>query len=107
MRERMTESKMNFKELLEYVNLNYNQTIRLDDLSSQFYISPTYICDLFRKHTDRTLTEYILDLRMTEASAMLKGTDMLVSQIASKVGYNDYYYFSRLFKILWNISYRI
>lgn len=103
-KNRQESANENFKELLEYVNLNYNQTIRLDDLSSQFYISPTYICDLFRKHTDRTLTEYILDLRMTEASAMLKGTDMLVSQIASKVGYNDYYYFSRLFKKYYGIS---
>lgn len=94
----------NFKNLLNYVNTNYNQIIYLSDLSKKFYLNSTYICDLFKKVTKMTFTEYLTQLRMEKACEFLNNTEISISEIAEKVGYKDYYHFSRTFKKAYGIT---
>ena len=42
--------------------------------------------------------EYIIELRLQFAKNMLSGTNMSIKQISEHIGYNDPYFFSRLFK---------
>lgn len=88
----------NFKELLEYVNAHYEDELQLKELANKFFINFTYCCDLFRKITNTTFTEYVTRLRMKKAEHLLKESNMTISEICEKVGYKDYYYFNKVFK---------
>lgn len=103
--ENITQEGINqsFKELLLYVNSNYQNDLKLGGLSDKFHINLTYICDLFKKVTYKTFSSYITELRMNRACDLLKSTELLVSQIAESVGY-DTYYFNILFKKIYNTT---
>ncbi len=87
-----------FRELVEFIDLNYQQKHTLDSLSKRFNINPNYICNLFAKNYNSTLTRYITKKRMENALYLMKNTKMAYKQIAIECGYNDYYYFCKMFK---------
>ena len=92
-----------FDELVEYISGHFDEKHTLDSLSKQFNISPNYICNLFSKHYDSTLTIFLTSIRMREASKLLKETDTPLKDIAVRCGYQDYFYFSRMFKSYFGI----
>jgi two-component system, response regulator YesN len=92
------EANKNFEELLEYINLNFNQRLYLKELAHKFYINSTYCCDLFKKVTGSTFSEYITSMRMKKARELLEKGDNTIEQICEEVGYIDYYYFNTIFK---------
>lgn len=87
-----------FGDLLAYLQENYHQKHSLESLGKQFSLSPNYICTLFSKHCDTTLTHYITALRMEVAKKELEKGQQPLKAIASQCGYNDYRYFNRVFK---------
>ena len=52
----------------------------------------------FRKKTGQSVLQFITFERLNGAKALLLESDLSVSEIALSVGYNDYSYFTRLFK---------
>jgi two-component system, response regulator YesN len=88
----------NFMELLEYVDDHFNQELKLNHLANQFFLHHTYVCELFKKVTNNTFSEYVTHLRMKKASELLKYKDLAISDVSQKVGFKDYYYFSKVFK---------
>ena len=64
----------------------------LENLSSSRYIT------VFKKQMGKPPNEYIIELRLQFAKNMLSGTNMSIKQISEHIGYNDPYFFSRLFK---------
>ena len=92
-----------FNELVAYLTENYEKKHTLDSLSKRFNISPNYICNLFSKHYDSTLTMFLTTIRMGEAARRLKETDEPLKSIAASCGYQDYFYFSRIFKMYFGI----
>lgn len=61
-------------------------------------MSPSYLRHLFREQTGKTLTEYITELRISEAKKLLRSTDDSILSIALAVGFNDQSYFSKVFQ---------
>lgn len=88
----------NFKELLEYVEQNYQKDLYLKELAEQFYLSSVYICKLFNQVLGVSFSKYVMNLRMNRACELLRDTSDTIAVIAEKVGYNDYFYFIKLFK---------
>ncbi len=87
-----------FDELVHYVSDNFIKKHTLSDLSSQFNLSEKYICSLFSKHYHSTLTMFLTNIRMNEATKMILTTDKALKEIAASCGYSDYFYFCRIFK---------
>ncbi|WP_409968707.1 helix-turn-helix domain-containing protein [Bengtsoniella intestinalis] len=87
-----------FGDLLIYLQENYHQKHSLESLGKQFSLSPNYICTLFSKHCDTTLTHHITALRMEVAKKELEKGQQPLKDIASQCGYPDYRYFNRVFK---------
>lgn len=94
----------NFARLLEYIKTNYSSELYLNDIAEKFYLNVSYLSVLFKKATDKTFTEYITDLRMEKAKNLLADTGFTIAQIAEKVGFNDYYYFNKIFKKYFEIT---
>jgi two-component system response regulator YesN len=81
-----------------YLGQCYAQEITLKELTVRFFLSETYLCDLFKKYTGETITNFLKRIRIHHACEILKSTDLPLKQIAEQVGYMDYSYFGRMFK---------
>lgn len=98
-----TNSK-SFDDLVCYVMANYAKRITLESLSNQFHISANYICSLFAKYYNSSLTVFLTSLRMKEAARLIAETDKSFKEIAILCGYPDYFYFCKIFKRHFNIT---
>ncbi len=87
-----------FASLIQYVRENFDKKHTLTQLGKQFGLNPNYICNLFAKHYNSTLTRYITELRMKRALEDMRGQGKLLKEIALECGYPDYYYFCKVFK---------
>ena len=67
-------------------------------VSDALNISTGHLSHLFRKESEYTMSNYILDCRMRAAKDLLKDYTHKVYEVAEKVGYKDITYFSATFK---------
>jgi len=87
-----------FNRLVAYIDNHYEQKLYLKDLSARFFINQVYCCQLFKRNLGKTFSEYVSELRIKKARALLKQTDLSIEEIAIKTGYVEYYYFNKVFK---------
>ncbi|RUT39319.1 response regulator [Paenibacillus anaericanus] len=86
------------KEIVFHLHENFTQEITIQGLASKFYLSPNYLCQLFKKEVGETIVEYVSRLRIEYACKLLKETDYTIQQVGEKCGFQDYFYFTRIFK---------
>ncbi len=84
--------------LLQYVDAHFTEDMSREHLAEQFYFAPDYITKIFRKETGMSFKNYIIEKRLDLARKLLQNTDDSVRDISLKVGYDNYSYFTRLFK---------
>lgn len=86
-------------KIMNYINSNYsNNNLSVDLLAEEFGLSPTYLCSIFKKATDKTLHQYITDVRIEKAKDLLMKSNDKIYEIAKNVGFLDTNYFSTIFK---------
>ena len=86
------------------MNENIERKLTLKDFASYFGYSESYFYRLFFKETQYAPMNYFLRLKIERACQLLNSTNMKINQIALKLGFEDPYYFSRLFKKTVGIS---
>jgi len=86
------------KTILRYLKQNYQKEINFEDLSEEIGISYSYLRKIIRESTGRSLTDNLNLIRIGEAKIQLERTDLLISQIAASVGYNNVQSLNRYFK---------
>ncbi|WP_411170621.1 AraC family transcriptional regulator [Clostridium sp. MB05] len=84
-------------EIIEYINTNITEPITIEHLASNFYLSPSYICRIFKAATGTTINKYISGRRISIAKAMLANGET-VNDVCEKCGFNDYSNFLKTFK---------
>lgn len=67
-------------------------------LADELGITPNYLSRIFHRVTGSTATEYLTELRVNEAKALLARSPLKVFEIAEQVGYMNAHYFSVVFK---------
>ena len=90
-----------FYQLVEqFVVQNFDRfDLNLTLISTHFGISVASINDLFKKYKQQTFKEFLLHLRMTQATSKIReSSGKSLKQIAEEVGYKDALYFSKVFK---------
>ncbi len=92
------------KQILNYVNLNYNKDLCLKSLGASFNINSAYLGQLFQKEIKESFSEYVTNLRMEKSKELLMTTNLKNSEIATAIGFIDSNYFYRKFKEHFNIS---
>ena len=83
---------------IEFMRANVARSITLQELSRHAGLSPTRYSTLFRKQTGSSPVEHNIRLRMQAACYVLDTTALSVKEVAAKLGYDDPYYFSRIFQ---------
>ncbi|WP_165822693.1 response regulator [Paenibacillus montanisoli] len=87
-----------FVAVIDYVNSHYHQNISLQMLADEFYMNRNYISQLFIKHVSQSFTDYLAELRVRHACELLKNSNLPIHRVGERVGYQDAYYFSKIFK---------
>ncbi|NOV02620.1 response regulator transcription factor [Paenibacillus planticolens] len=84
--------------MIQYAHDHYAEEVSLEDMSKQLYLSRNYLNQIFKKATGETFTNYLIQVRMKKAQALLAEGKHLIYEIAEKVGYKNVPYFSSIFK---------
>jgi AraC-like DNA-binding protein/quercetin dioxygenase-like cupin family protein len=91
-------------EVAKYINNNFFNNITLNDLSQVFHVSPFYLSRTFKKVTGFTFIEYLNSTRIKEAQRLLLKSNLSVTDIGEKVGFESTTHFGRVFKNISNAS---
>lgn len=92
------------KKAIKYINDNILSPISLSDVSEHIHLSKEYTASIFKKETQKTVTEYITERKMLYAKEMLQSGSFSLSEISANLGYDNYGYFSLTFKKFYGIS---
>ena len=92
------------KKAIKYINDNILSPISLSDVSEHIHLSKEYTASIFKKETQKTVTEYITERKMLYAKEMLQSGSFSLSEISENLGYDNYGYFSIIFKKYYGIS---
>lgn len=83
----------------EYLKKHMDKDITLQEISKEFGVSQTYLGKLFRKYKGMSFKNYLTMLKIEKAKElMLHGDELLIKDIAERLGYRDQFYFSRVFR---------
>lgn len=74
------------------------ENLDIDTLADQACMSKVHFFRTFKEHTGETPNAYFIKKKMERAELLLVTTDFPIKTIASKLGYDDYSYFNRIFK---------
>lgn len=80
-----------------YINRNIGKKLTVDIICSAFSCSRSTLMKCFRRDCGVTVNEYIVSRRIDIAKELLQYSELPVSEIASKCGFSDQLYFSRVF----------
>ena len=75
-----------------------NKPLPVARLAALANISPSHFFALFKRHTGCAPIDYFIRLRMRRACDLLGTTSLSVKEVAAVLGYDDQFYFSRVFK---------
>ncbi len=88
-----------FDRIREYTKQHFDDTgITLQSVAEEFGISAGHLCSLFKNYSEDTFKEYLTHLRMESAKELISSSDLMIFEIAFKVGYSNPTYFNSLFK---------
>lgn len=87
-----------------YMSENVERNITLSELASYAGYSESYFYRKFIAETGFAPIDYFIHLKINSASILLIKTDMSITQISAKLGFNNPDYFSRLFKKIVGIT---
>ena len=81
-----------------YIDQNAHKHITLQELAEHVHLHPNYLCQVFRVETGKSIFDQINWVRTHQASRLLRGTRLSISQVATQCGFQNVNYFSRTFK---------
>lgn len=91
-------SNLHVKKVLKYIIDNYHSSLNLENMACYLKINKCYLCDLFKKETGKTISQFLNEIRIEKSKDLLINTDMSVLEIALSVGYNNQSYYNMAFK---------
>ncbi|MFR5899560.1 MAG: helix-turn-helix transcriptional regulator, partial [Neglectibacter timonensis] len=92
------------EQVSKYVEDHMNQPLSIADIATHFFLNPDYLSRMFKNETGLPLKEYIISRKMESARTLLRTTQLPVNVIASKLGYDNYSYFSQVYRKMMGIS---
>jgi len=92
------------RSLLEYIDRYYNKDISLEKVSSELGLSIHYISKYFKEKMGMNFIDYLLELRVDKAKALLTDSELQIQEIAEEVGYLNTNSFIRMFRKYTGVS---
>lgn len=92
------------QKVQSYINENYKSDIRLPVLAQMVDMSPVAFSRFFKLKTGKSLSDYIIDIRLGYASSLLVDSSNSIADICYDCGFNNLSNFNRIFKKKKNCS---
>lgn len=94
----LPNTSKDLNEVLLYLHTNYQSKITIEVLTQTFHINRTTLSEKFRASTGMSIKDYLIKLRIKLSAVMLRDTNLPISEIMNRVGFNEAHHFSRMFK---------
>ena len=91
-------------EIKFYLDMNYAEKLKLQDVAKTFGIHPNYFTRVFHERFGISPKNYLTNLKLKKACRLLTTTELSVAVIASSLGFEDQLAFSKSFKKAFSIS---
>lgn len=92
------------KQMEKYVDEHLDQPLSVSDVAESMYMNADYLSRLFKSKKGISLKEYIVTEKMHAAQILLQTTNLPISIIASKLGYDNFSYFSQVYRKVMGVS---
>lgn len=91
-------------DILLYIDNNIYEKISVSTLCEHFCISTSMLHSLFRKNMNNTAKNYINELKLSKSKELIRNSTHTLSEISEMLGFSSIHYFSKKFKLYFNIS---
>lgn len=85
-------------KVYDYISTHYKNIIHLEDLANLADMTPVSFSRFFKLRTGKTVTDYIIDIRLGHATRLLFDTTHSISEICYECGFTNLSNFNRIFK---------
>ena len=82
----------------EYIQNHYSDPLTLEEVSEMVGLSTAYFSALFKKTEGEGFAKYLINVRIEQAKLLLRESNLPVTEICRKVGYNDPKHFTHTFE---------
>lgn len=82
----------------EYIQSHYSEPLTLEGISEMVGLSTAYFSALFKKTEGEGFAKYLINVRIEQAKVLLRETNLPVTEICRRVGYNDLRHFTHTFE---------
>lgn len=96
--EVIQQYKNRFQEIINFIDVNYNRNIKLEEIAHKANMSPAYFSHMFKVVKGSALVDYVNQTRVNRAMDLLTQSEMNVTEICFHVGFNNLGHFNRMFK---------
>lgn len=94
----------NLENTLDYLSENLSESLTLQDMADHANMSKSHFSRCFKEQTGFSPVDYFIHLKVQHAAMLLTFTNKTVREVSFEVGYEDPYYFSRIFKRIIGLS---
>ncbi len=92
------EKEDQLDQSISFMKANVHKRLCVDEIAEAFRYSPSHYSVLFKQKTGLSPIEYFIRIKIQRASELLTNSNLIVKEIAGEVGYDDPFYFTRIFK---------
>ncbi len=105
----LSTKKRDYKEKVvqnvkDYIDNNLDKKLSLNEVAYVFNFNPNYLSHLFAKYSDSTFVEFITKSKIDSSKKMLINGELRINEVAEKLGFDNAFYFSKVFKKYVGIS---
>ena len=86
------------EQSIAYMMEHLNKPLQVATLAATANVSASHFFVLFKRYTGCPPIDYFIHLRMHRACELLNSSSLHVKEVAAALGYDDPFYFSRVFK---------
>ena len=91
-------SKRVIEDIKSIIYEKYHEDITIASIAGDVYLTPSYICLLFKQETGETINSFLTRFRIEKAKELMGRKSAKLYEISRQVGYSDAKYFSKIFK---------
>ncbi|MCX7708356.1 MAG: response regulator [Clostridia bacterium] len=81
-----------------YINEHFQDEISLNDIAEELKLSPGYFSSMFKQGTGQNFVDYVTEVKINNAKRLLTESNLKIYEVSNVLGYENPYYFSRVFK---------
>lgn len=87
-----------------YIHEHYREKLALSDIADELNISSGHLSTTFSRYMNQTVSDYIAEVKIEHAKELIDSGQYLIYEIADQLGFENAYYFSKVFKKVTGMS---